>query len=123
MFSALPAEGGALVQFARDLTAATALEALSTLLVVVLPLAFFDGQPLFAWSKWAWAGTYTAVALAFFVVIVPMGDSWGETTAPLWGWMTLFAVFAVVTLAVWAGLRFIPEREAVSQESEPVSIS
>lgn len=110
VFSALPAEGGYLMQFTRDLFAATTLEALSTLIVGLLPLAFVDGGAIFAWSKRAWLATYVAAVFAFVVIVLPMGDSWGEISAPLLGWVAMFAGFAVVAVGVWAYFRFVPEK-------------
>lgn len=110
VFSALPAECGYLMQFTRDLFAATTLEALSTLIVDLLPLAFVDGGAIFAWSKRAWLATYVAAVFAFVVIVLPMGDSWGEISAPLLGWVAMFAGFAVVAVGVWAYFRFVPEK-------------
>lgn len=110
LFSTLPAEGGVAVQFARDLLAATTLEALSTLLVALLPLAFLEGGTLFQWSKAIWAGVYVVAVAAFVVIVLPMSDSWGDVAAPLFGWVTLFAVFALFALGVWAYFRFVPSK-------------
>jgi hypothetical protein len=119
LFSLLPAEGGVALQFTRDLLSATTLEAISTLVVALLPLAFLEGRTIFAWSKAAWVATYAVAVTAFVIIVVPMSDSWGDVSAPLFGWVTLFAVFGVVAIAIWALFRFIPEknREAVSLSS------
>jgi hypothetical protein len=114
LFSVLPAEGGVAVQFTRDLLSATTLEAISTLLIALLPLAFLEGRTIFAWSKAVWVGVYAAAVTAFMIIVVPMSDSWGDVSAPLFGWVTLFAVFGLVALAVWALFRFIPEKDRES---------
>jgi hypothetical protein len=85
--------------------AAITLEALGTLIVALLPIEFLDGRTIFRWSKLAWAGSYALAALVFVVVVLPLSDNWGTMSAPLLGWGTLFAVFAVVAVATWAIFR------------------
>lgn len=51
-----------------------------------------------------------AAVFAFVVIVLPMGDSWGEISAPLLGWVAMFAGFAVVAVGVWAYFRFVPEK-------------
>ncbi|MBX3195014.1 MAG: hypothetical protein KF727_07960 [Microbacteriaceae bacterium] len=85
--------------------AAITLEALGTLLVALLPIEFLDGRTIFRWSKLAWAGAYAVAALVFVVVVLPLSDNWGTMSAPMFGWGTLFAVFAVVAIATWAIFR------------------
>ena len=85
--------------------AAITLEALGTLIVALLPIEFLDGRTIFQWSKAAWAGLYAITALVFVFVVMPLSDNWGTMSAPLFGWATLFAVFAIVAVATWAVFR------------------
>ena len=48
---------------------------------------------------------YAVAALVFVVVVLPLSDNWGTMSAPMFGWGTLFAVFAVVAIATWAIFR------------------
>ena len=82
--------------------AAITLEALGTLVIALLPIEFMDGRTIFRWSKLAWVGLYAVTALVFLFVVVPLSDNWGTMSAPVFGWGTLFAVFAVVAVATWA---------------------
>ncbi len=81
--------------------AAITLEALGTLVIALLPIEFLDGRTIFRWSKPAWIGLYLTTALVFLFVVVPMSGNWGTMSAPIFGWGTLFAVFAVVAIATW----------------------
>jgi hypothetical protein len=88
-----------------EVLAAITLEALGTLVVALLPIDFLDGRTIFRWSKLAWLGAYAVTALVFLFVVVPMSDNWGSMSAPMLGWGTLFAVFAVVAITTWAVFR------------------
>jgi hypothetical protein len=85
--------------------AAITLEALGTLVIALLPIEFLDGRTIFRWSKPAWLGLYAVTLLVFLFVVVPLSDNWGTETAPIFGWGTLFAVFAVVAIVTWAIFR------------------
>lgn len=85
--------------------AAITLEALGTLVVALLPIEFLDGRTIFRWSRLAWAGAYLVTVSVFLFVVVPLSDNWGTMSAPILGWGTLFAVFAVVAIATWAIFR------------------
>lgn len=97
-----------------EVLAAITLEALGTLIVALLPIDFMDGRTIFRWSKPAWAGAYAVTVLVFLFVVVPLSDNWGTMSAPIFGWGTLFAVFAVVAVATWAIFR---RRSRVSSSS------
>ena len=85
--------------------AAITLEALGTLVVALLPIEFLDGRTIFRWSKVAWLALYAVTALVFLFVVVPLSDNWGTMSAPVFGWGTLFAVFAAVAIITWAVFR------------------
>lgn len=92
--------------------AAITLEALGTLVIALLPIDFLDGRTIFRWSKPAWIGLYLLTLLVFLFVVVPMSGNWGAMTAPIFGWGTLFAVFAIVAVVVWALFRRFPAKGA-----------
>jgi hypothetical protein len=91
--------------------AAITLEALGTMVVALLPIDFLDGKTIFRWSKPIWVGLYLVTALVFLFVVVPMSGNWGVMSAPVFGWGTLFAIFAVVAFATWALFRRFPPKK------------
>ena len=104
--------------------AAITLEALGTLVIALLPIEFLDGRTIFRWSKLAWLGLYALTAVVFLFVVVPLSDNWGTMSAPVFGWGTLFAVFAAVAIVTWAIFRRVnrvrpstPEAAAPPQRS------
>jgi hypothetical protein len=94
--------------------AAITLEALGTLVIALLPIEFLDGRTIFRWSKAAWAGLYLVTLLVFLFVVVPLTDNWGVASAPIFGWGTLFVVFALVAVVTWALFRRRPRATASS---------
>ncbi|MEO6532809.1 MAG: FGLLP motif-containing membrane protein [Pseudolysinimonas sp.] len=108
-------------ELALEALVAITLEAVGTLIITMLPLTFLDGKTIFRWSKWLWAGIYLLTVVVFAVIVMPISNNWGAMTAPLFGWGTLFVVFAIVAFGTWAVFRFLPSRGAVS--SSPVSSS
>jgi hypothetical protein len=111
-FSALRAAGGSGFWYELSLESLVAitLEAVGTMIIAMLPLTFLDGKTIFRWNKWAWAGIYLVTVLVFVVIVLPISDNWGTMSAPIFGWATLFVVFAVVALGTWAVFRFVPRR-------------
>jgi hypothetical protein len=111
-FSALRAAGGSgfWYQLTLETLVAITLEAVGTMIIAMLPLTFLDGKTIFRWNKWAWAGIYLVTVLVFVVIVLPISDNWGTMSAPIFGWATLFVVFAVVALGTWAVFRFVPRR-------------
>lgn len=90
------------------------MEAVGTLIITMLPLTFLDGKVIFSWNKWAWAGVYLLTIAVFAVIVMPISNNWGAMTAPIFGWGTLFVVFAIVAFGTWAVFRFIPRRTAAT---------
>ena len=96
---------------------AITLEAVGTLIITMLPLTFLDGRVIFRWNKWAWAGVYLLTIVVFAVIVMPISNNWGAMTAPIFGWGTLFVVFAIVAFGTWAVFRFIPGRRTATTSS------
>lgn len=97
--------------------AAITLEALGTLVIALLPIEFLDGRTIFRWSKLAWTGLYLLTLLVFLFVVVPLTDNWGVASAPIFGWGTLFVVFALVAVVTWAVFRRKPRATTSSPEA------
>jgi hypothetical protein len=99
---------------ALEALVAITLEAVGTLIITMLPLTFLDGKVIFRWNKWAWAGTYLLTVVVFAVIVMPISNNWGAMTAPIFGWGTLFVVFAIIAFGTWAVFRFLPGRRAAT---------
>jgi hypothetical protein len=104
-------------QLGLETLVAVTLEAVGTLIITMLPLTFLDGKVIFRWNKWAWAGVYLLTIVVFAVIVMPISNNWGAMTAPIFGWGTLFVVFAIVAFGTWAVFRFVPRRGAATTSS------
>jgi len=111
-------------ELALEALVAITLEAVGTLIITMLPLTFLDGRVIFRWNRWAWAGIYLLTVAVFVVIVMPISNNWGAMTAPIFGWGTLFVVFAIVAFGTWAVFRFVPGRRNATtsnpaDEAEP----
>ncbi|MEO6116624.1 MAG: FGLLP motif-containing membrane protein, partial [Pseudolysinimonas sp.] len=123
-FSALRTAGGSgfWYQLSLETLVAITLEAVGTMIIAMLPLTFLDGKTIFRWNKWAWAGIYLLTVLVFAVIVMPISNNWGAMTAPIFGWGTLFVVFAIVAFGTWAVFRFLPGRAVSSSSPAPEAL-
>jgi hypothetical protein len=108
-----PTEPSYWFELLRDSLVGITIESLATLVIALLPLEFVDGKVIFNWSRWAWAAAYFVAASAFFLIVLPISDSWGTSSAPVLGWSFFFLIFAAFAIGVWAYFRFrkTPETE------------
>lgn len=97
-------------QLAAEVLTGITVEAIAGLAIALLPLAFLDGSTIFSASKTAWAVLYSVVLAAFAVVILPLPSSWVEVPSLASPWAFGSAAFAVISVATWAGFRFIRPR-------------
>jgi hypothetical protein len=120
-FSALRSAGGSgfWYQLTLETLVAITLEAVGTMIIAMLPLTFLDGKTIFRWNRWAWAGIYLVTVLVFVIIVMPISNNWGAMTAPIFGWGTLFVVFAIVAFGTWAVFRFAPRRRVSSSTPAP----
>jgi len=107
VFGYTQAFGPALLE---ETLAATALEALSVLLVGLLPFTYLEGKALHDWDQRVWAAAYFVAAGAFIFIAVPMGDSWASSTMPIGKWLLVCVGFAAISVTAWAVFRFMPSR-------------
>jgi hypothetical protein len=83
------------------------------LAVAMLPMRFLDGRKVLRWSKPAWAVLFFLGIFATVHVLLRPGSGYvGETDAVSVGVLALFALFGVVSVALWAYFRFRPQRWA-----------
>ena len=85
--------GGALFD---DTLVAVTTEGISGLVIGLLPIGYLDGASVFRHSKVQWISTYLVALVAFFVVVVPSGELWGDIQGPFWVWLTVLSMFAAV---------------------------
>jgi hypothetical protein len=100
-----------LVELVEETLAATALEALSVLLVALLPFQFLEGKHLHDWDQRIWAGMYLVAAAAFVFIAVPLGETWADAREPMAKWLSLLAGFTLISVAAWALFRLLPAPE------------
>lgn len=111
-YSVLSGIDGWLPVLLAETLSGIAVGSLAALPIALLPLRGLDGETLFSWNRWAWAGLYGFGLLLFFVVLMPMPFSWGEVGAPLVTWICLYLGYAALAVGVWAWFRFRPVRVA-----------
>lgn len=106
VYSLLAGVDGWLPLLLAETFSGVAVASLAALPVALLPLRGLDGETLFRWNRWVWAGLYTLALLLFFTVLMPMPFSWGEVGAPLVTWVILYLGYAALAVGVWAWFRF-----------------
>lgn len=116
-FSLLAGVEGWLPVLVAETFSGIAVGSLAALPVALLPLRGLDGETLFSWNRWIWAGVYGLGLLMFFIVLMPMPFSWGEVGAPLVTWLSLYLAYAALAFGVWAWFRF---QKPKTPSAEPV---
>lgn len=106
-----------------DTLVATAAEGLTAALASLLPLGFLAGHEIAKQSRWLWIACFAVVATLFAVIVLPTAD--GETEGiDVAFWLLVMVIFAVVTLTLWALLRFTAtddDAEGEGAEPEPLA--
>ncbi len=94
-----------------DSLVAVAVEGISGLVIGLLPIGYLDGASLFRGAKVRWALTYLVALVAFFLIVLPSGQLWGQIDGPFWIWLTVLLVFAAVCVGVYLWFRAHPEAD------------
>lgn len=89
-----------------DALVATTAEGLTAALASLLPLGFLAGHEVFRHSKPLWAGVFIVVAALFALIVLPTAAGETAPVEDMAFWLLVMAVFAVVTLTLWAILQF-----------------
>ncbi|WNM25527.1 hypothetical protein [Demequina capsici] len=97
------------VGLTEDTLAATALEALTILLVGLLPFDYLEGKALHDWDQRIWAASYFVAAAAFVFIAVPLGETWDQSQQPVLMWVLIVAGFAAISIAAWLAFHVLPE--------------
>jgi hypothetical protein len=102
----------------NDTLVAVTSEGLTALAVGLLPFRFLDGEGLFERSKALWAGVYLVAAAAFVLILIPAANNWGETTGPVWFWLSVLVVFSLVAFGIYLYFRVTHSEDESEHESE-----
>ena len=88
-----------------ELASTICIQALTTVPIALLPLAFLSGSALWQWKKWVWVVTYAAGLAAYSFVLVPMPTSWKEISQSLALWVGIFVSYVILAVGLWAYFR------------------
>jgi hypothetical protein len=118
--------GGSLIALALGTMLATVVVAgIEGALFELFPMRFLPGEKVFGWRRSVWAVLFGISALAFVAVLInPASGYLGSThQVPLLLALSLFIVFALVSVGFWAWFRYRPARPArpvMARKLEPL---
>jgi hypothetical protein len=101
----------------EDTMVALTAEGLTGALIAVFPLKFLDGRDLWEVSKRLWAAAFLLVSTAFALLVLPTAIE-GTDVADYGVWLLVFAVFGLVSLAVWLIFVRADKRAAATEREE-----
>lgn len=79
-----------------------AVEALSTLPILLLPMRFMFGAAIWEHLGWKkWLAVYASGLFVFSFVLLPMPFSWDIIDVPFVSWMAVLLLYATFALIVW----------------------
>lgn len=116
-------EPGAFELLVSDALIATTAEGLTAAVAALLPLGFLDGHEVFRRSKALWAGSFAIVATLFALIVMPTAAGEDLEIADIGFWMLVMAIFAAVTLTLWAVLHFTGGSTADDDADEPLEVA
>jgi hypothetical protein len=106
----------------HDALVATTAEGLTAALASLLPLGFLAGHDVFRHSKPLWAGTFIVIAALFALIVLPTAQGATASVADMTFWIIVMAVFAAVTLVIWAALHFTSRTGGPGSESPDIAV-
>lgn len=104
----------------KEALALVTLGTLSTLPLIMMPIADFPGARLFKADRRIWAVLTIGVSAIFFIVVMPFPESWTQVDWPIVWWSSFFVGFALFAVAVWT-IDLVLRRRAESVTVETVS--
>ena len=102
-----------------ELASVICVQALSTVPIALLPLAFLSGSTLWQWKRWVWVATYAVGLAAYSFVLVPLPMSWKEVSQPLALWIGVFLTYAILAVGLWAYFRITAHVPATPAMGSP----
>lgn len=89
-----------------DTLVATTAEGLTAALAALLPLGFLAGYDVFRYSKPLWGVSFLVTGTLFALIVLPTAAGETADVADVGFWMLVMAIFAAVTMTLWALLHF-----------------
>ena len=102
--------GGMIGLLVVELFAGLAVGCLAALFLVLLPLPGLIGATLWAHSRIRWAIAEAVAIGVFLFIVLPLPASWTTVDTPFALWVAMFAIYAVLAVALWAVLTYTPSR-------------
>ena len=94
--------GNVTLVFLVEFLAGVTIKGVATLPLSLLPIGTLDGAKLIKWKRWAWGAAYAVGIAAFMVVLLTIPKSWGTIPGDFVRWVTLFGIYAVLAVVIWA---------------------
>ncbi len=86
---------------ATETLAAIAIAGGSALPIALLPVRGLLGHVVWRWNRWLWAVAYLIAAAGFFLVLMPLPDSWQAIDVEIWAWAGAYVAFALGSVLIW----------------------
>lgn len=99
----------------EDTLVAVTAEGLTGALIAIFPLQFMDGRELWLASKRLWVGAFLLVAVPFALLVLPTAVE-GTEVGDYGVWLLVFAVFGLVSIAIWLVFARAARREEAAAE-------
>jgi hypothetical protein len=103
---ALPASGGVVATLAAEFVNTVVLASIGSAVLVLIPIGTTSGRSILAWSPPMWAALAVPSYLTLFVLLSPTVATWSGTGTVTVLWVAA-AVFAGLSLALWAWQRYV----------------
>jgi hypothetical protein len=103
--------------FVAECLAALTVGGIASLPIVLLPLGKGAGRKILDWNRAAWGAGYVISLFAFFLVVMPMPQSWTNVDGPLAVWAGVYLGYLALGLLLWFLL--VHEPKAGSKPTTP----
>ena len=94
--------GNVALVFLVEFLAGVTIKGVSSLPLSLLPIGTLDGAKVIKWKRVAWGAAYAIGLAAFMVVLLTIPKSWGTIPGDFVRWVTLFGIYALVAVLIWA---------------------
>ncbi|MCU1417822.1 MAG: hypothetical protein JWP32_1996 [Schumannella sp.] len=92
------------VVFLQETLSAIAIGGMAILPVALFPLRGMTGFDIFIWNRLVWGVAYGIGLFGFFFVLMPAPFAWQGVPLQLGVWVSLYLVYAVAAVAIWAAV-------------------
>ena len=94
--------GNVALVFLVEFLAGVTIKGVSSLPLSLLPIGTLDGAKVIKWKRVAWGVAYAIGLAAFMLVLLTIPKSWGTIPGDFVRWITLFGIYALLAVAIWA---------------------